>query len=310
MTTEGLRRCPTCKESLPLSSFTPSALRRRQGRDACKECAKIKRNAYRAENRDKVRQQESAWYYNHRDRAMATHRKQKYGLTAHAFDRMLLRQHERCLGCHSPITGTSGSRGNTQIGHVDHDHKTGKVRGLLCQNCNHILGAAKDDQLTLRRLMAYLDSDYDRTKVRIYLAGTLKNTRIPEIGTRLRAEGFDVMDEWYTPGEFADTNWQAYEVQRGRTYSEALRGRAATNIYLFDRAYIDLADIMVLVMPVGKSAMIELGYAKGMEKYVCIFLDGVDPDRYDIMPNFADALFSTEEALIVGLNEIRKQVPV
>lgn len=137
--------------------------------------------------------------------------------------------------------------------------------------------------------MAYLDRDIDKTL--LYLTGTLKNPRVPEIGIALRAEGFDVMDEWFTPGEHADENWQAYEKLRGRTYQEALQGRAATNIYLFDRAYLDLSDIVVLVMPVGKSAMLELGYAAGRGKHTYILLDGVDPERYDIMPGMAEKVF-------------------
>lgn len=40
---------------------------------------------------------------------------------------------------------------------IDHDHATGKVRGVLCSRCNRILGAAKDDPSLLRRLADYLE---------------------------------------------------------------------------------------------------------------------------------------------------------
>ena len=147
--------------------------------------------------------------------------------------------------------------------------------------------------------MAYLD--YDRSKLNIYLIGTLKNKRIPDIGNLLRCKGYDVMDEWFTPGELADLNWQAYEKKRGRSYVDALRGRAATNIFSFDRSYLDHSDIAILVAPAGKSAMLELGYAKGSGKRAWIFLDGKEPDRYDVMPGLADAIFKTEEELLTGL---------
>jgi Recombination endonuclease VII len=39
---------------------------------------------------------------------------------------------------------------------IDHDHTTGKIRGLLCQCCNLALGAVKDNQNTLRKMVAYL----------------------------------------------------------------------------------------------------------------------------------------------------------
>lgn len=154
--------------------------------------------------------------------------------------------------------------------------------------------------------MAYLERD--PAQVLVYIIGALKNPRIPEIGKRVRSEGFDVMDEWYTPGEHADTNWQAYEQQRGRTYSEALRGRAATNVFLFDRSYIDLADIVVLTMPAGKSAMLELGYAKGRGKFTILYLDGVEPERYDVMPAFADTVVYSEEKLIELLGQRREEI--
>lgn len=204
----------------------------------------------------------------------------KYGLTDEYFGIMLARQNGQCRGCLRPI--------DRYTARIDHNHATNIVRGLLCDSCNWALGHLRDEAATLRRLIAYLD--HDPAKVLLYLIGALKNERIPLIGNDLRAEGYDVMDEWWTPGPHADEHWQEYERTRGRTYAEALAGRAATNIFLFDRSYIDLADIAVLVMPAGKSAMLELGYAKGRGKRTFILLDGKDPDRYDVMPRFADAV--------------------
>lgn len=212
----------------------------------------------------------------------------KYGWTEAQFQHQLQRQNFSCYGCLERL--------DTYTARIDHCHETQKVRGLLCNHCNWALGLAKDSPAILRRLMAYLD--HQREKTNIYLIGTLKNLRIPDIGNILRAEGYDVMDEWFTPGELADLNWQEYEKKRGRSYAEALKGRAATNIFMFDRSYLDHCDIAVLVMPAGKSGMLELGYAKGRGKYTIIFLDGTEPDRYDIMPKFADQVCVTEEDLL------------
>lgn len=226
-----------------------------------------------------------------RERMRVYSLQKKYHLTDEGFQEQLRRQNFRCYGCRAEIDRYSAR--------VDHCHQTEKVRGLLCDGCNFALGHAKNNPQTLRRLMAYLD--YDRSKLNIYLIGTLKNKRIPDIGNLLRCKGYDVMDEWFTPGELADLNWQAYEKKRGRSYVDALRGRAATNIFSFDRSYLDHSDIAILVAPAGKSAMLELGYAKGSGKRAWIFLDGKEPDRYDVMPGLADAIFKTEEELLTGL---------
>jgi len=219
-------------------------------------------------------------------------RKYRHGWTALDVENQLIRQQRSCAGCLLPIDRSA---------HLDHDHETGRIRGLLCPPCNLALGQLRDNPATLRRLMAYLDRDISKTF--IYLIGALKNQRIPDVGNLLRAANYDVMDEWFTPGEFADSNWQEYSRRRGLTFVEALRGRAATNIFLFDRSYLDISDIVVLVMPAGKSAMLELGYAKGRGKKTVIFLDGADPDRYDIMPNFADAVCLNEEELLAVLTK-------
>ena len=219
----------------------------------------------------------------------------KYGWIEEQFQAQLVRQNFSCYGCLCSIDEATAR--------IDHNHETGQVRGLLCNNCNWTLGHAHDAPLTLRRLMAYLERDPSKTLV--YLIGALKNTRIPLIGNTLRADGYDVMDEWWTPGEGADTHWQWYEHIRGRNYVEALRGRSATNNYSFDRAYLDLCDIAVAVLPAGKSAMLELGYAKGRGKRSVLFLDGYDPDRYDIMPGLADVVYRTETELVEGLHAYR-----
>lgn len=60
-----------------------------------------------------------------------------------------------CPICGSPIA-LPGPASNTMHVHVDHCHSTGRVRGLLCNQCNLMLGHAKDSIDTLRRAIAYL----------------------------------------------------------------------------------------------------------------------------------------------------------
>lgn len=63
----------------------------------------------------------------------------------------------RCYVCKCiPTHGLSKRKGRISRLHVDHDHATGKVRGLLCGNCNLLLGHAHDNVMVLQNAIAYL----------------------------------------------------------------------------------------------------------------------------------------------------------
>lgn len=79
-----------------------------------------------------------------------------YGVTLEQYRQMLLAQKGVCACCGRPETATQ--RGRIMTLCVDHDHKDGSIRGLLCQHCNKMLGHAKDSTETLTRAVAYLDA--------------------------------------------------------------------------------------------------------------------------------------------------------
>lgn len=133
----------------------------------------------------------------------------------------------------------------------------------------------------------------------IYLIGSMRNHRIPEVANTLRAAGHEVFDEWYSPGHKADDYWQRYEQSRGHNYKEALAGWHAKNVFNFDHTHLQRADIAVLLMPAGKSAHLELGWMLGQGKPGYILFD-TEPERFDVMHLFAtDVFFSIDELLEV-----------
>src|ERR1035437_3624951 len=73
-------------------------------------------------------------------KASMKHRLKKvYGLTLAQRDQLFALQRNRCKCCSSPMPGSV-------VGwHIDHDHKTGIVRGILCHHCNAIAGMADDN---------------------------------------------------------------------------------------------------------------------------------------------------------------------
>jgi hypothetical protein len=124
--------CPECGEVKPFLDF-PANRRMRSGyMTYCRPChAAITR-------RDKERHGGARNY----------HLRRRYGITVEHYDRMFAEQHGKCAICwEAPAE------------HVDHDHATGRVRGLLCFNCNGALGQFRDRIGLMLRAAAYLRRD-------------------------------------------------------------------------------------------------------------------------------------------------------
>ena len=136
----------------------------------------------------------------------------------------------------------------------------------------------------------------------VYIMGSLRNEKIPELGNGIRELGFEAFDDWFSPGPEADDFWRNFEKKRGSSYKEALNAWAAKHIYEFDKYHIDRSDVAVLYMPAGKSAHLELGYAIGCGKPAYILFDE-EPERWDVMTQFANDVFFSPEELFVELKK-------
>jgi hypothetical protein len=136
----------------------------------------------------------------------------------------------------------------------------------------------------------------------IYLIGSLRSLRVPLVAKALRAEGFDIFDDWYTPGRDTDDYWQEYEKARGHTYKEALEGWHAKHVFAFDLFHLKRAAAGILLLPAGKSGHLELGWLLGQGKPGYILLNG-EPDRYDMMYQFATAVHTNLEDLVKDLKQ-------
>jgi hypothetical protein len=83
--------------------------------------------------------------------------KRKYSLSLDDFDALIEKQGNRCAACGTPDWGKRGPV-------VDHDHETGKVRGILCNTCNLVAGLFDDDCERFLRLVEYLKSSKQEKK--------------------------------------------------------------------------------------------------------------------------------------------------
>lgn len=127
---EGSKWCRDCGEIKPLDAF-PLAKRNADGRTCyCKPC----HNKRGRESRVRVHGNGREYHLRHR-----------YGIGVADVERILAEQNGKCLICERPDPE-----------HVDHDHETGKVRGILCFNCNQGLGNFRDEIRSLIRAVNYL----------------------------------------------------------------------------------------------------------------------------------------------------------
>lgn len=141
---EPTKICTSCYKHVPLSGFyarntSPDGLRH-----DCKECTKTRNRAY-YKNRDVVQRQRSL---------LDSHLRRRYGIDLVLYEVMVGSRGGRCDICDQVPAETN--RNNMRL-HVDHDHATERVRGLLCGPCNRALGLMRDDPALLRGAASYLE---------------------------------------------------------------------------------------------------------------------------------------------------------
>ena len=103
--------------------------------------------------------------------------KKKYGLTESQFYEWLVEQSYCCALCRTRLT-----RATT---HVDHDHGTGRVRGLLCFNCNVAIGHFRDDPGLMRSAASYVERarrDHDDEVWRAAIRAEVASYGLGEMG--------------------------------------------------------------------------------------------------------------------------------
>ena len=81
--------------------------------------------------------------------------KKWYGITESEYDNLIESQDNKCAICKSE----DNKRKNSKYFFIDHNHDTGKIRGLLCDKCNKLLGSAFDNTEILKKAIKYL-SEY------------------------------------------------------------------------------------------------------------------------------------------------------
>lgn len=177
-----MKRCIRCGQEKPLESFYRHPKMKDGRLNKCIDCVRSYSRQWHDANRDRISAREKARrstaeykarknelnrrsVENYRKRmgdeaykarqnrkAMVARLKASHGLTVEQLEKMLADQGHACAICREPLALT-GNR------NVDHDHETGRIRGLLCRPCNTGLGNFRDDPEVVESAIAYLGLD-------------------------------------------------------------------------------------------------------------------------------------------------------
>jgi hypothetical protein len=147
--------CGLCDEPKDLDDFH----RHKKSADGrhpwCKECKNKRQRGHYLDNRAEILTTMRA---NRRGKYRRSDLKRNYGMSEQEYDARSEKQQGRCALCGRIPTGSL---------HVDHDHETGAVRGLLCSHCNTGLGLFRDNPDLLKKAIDYLAASRSEAAVEV-----------------------------------------------------------------------------------------------------------------------------------------------
>ena len=152
-----MKTCTKCNQDKDNQAFPKDKSKRDGLHSYCKDCHRACNRAARLDpdRVQRMREVSRLWRVNNPERSAAGIRcatlRKKYGITAEEYEQLFDAQGRVCAICGDPY-----SKGNGRL-HVDHDHVTGKIRGILCQACNVTLGKMRDSPTLLRLAADYLE---------------------------------------------------------------------------------------------------------------------------------------------------------
>lgn len=174
---ELMKTCPKCGVEKQLIDFCKNKNAKDGHACWCKSCKSECNKEYYSRPENKARRDEyRKEYYNNNKEKLAKYRKeyrqrsnvkknaaeyyllQKYGITMEGRNKIIDDQGGRCAICECELDMAKNTC-------VDHDHKTGRVRGVLCNNCNKALGFIQDNPEIISRMVNYLEFHANKKSV-------------------------------------------------------------------------------------------------------------------------------------------------
>lgn len=158
-----MRICSKCHMKKEFSNFRRQTSRKDGCQSWCKKCAskrdktywkkeknKLRAREYRRTHKEHLSQLRRKRYLNNLPKHKDQQLRRTFGISLDQYNIMLKKQNNKCKICNKEEVGRKLS--------VDHDHKSGKVRGLLCNHCNRGIGSFYDNPTLLLTAIKYLKS--------------------------------------------------------------------------------------------------------------------------------------------------------
>ena len=169
-----MKRCSNCKKIKNLDKFHTSKIEKGGYIYSCKICRNKRSKQHREANKDKISKQKKQ----HREdlyieglcsngdgnklitkrncaNCLEKYMKRQYGINFKQYHILIQKQNNKCAICKIKINISMISRGKGMC--IDHDHKTGNIRGILCSVCNRGLGHFRDNPKLLNFAITYLE---------------------------------------------------------------------------------------------------------------------------------------------------------
>lgn len=143
------KRCCQCKIVKFINEFHKDSTAKNSRSPRCAQCDNENHVEYRKKNPNKVKENNVKYSKLYKDRQRGYDIKRNYGITLEECTKMWHIQNNSCAICMKNIKPGVGSA-------IDHNHKTGEIRGLLCQKCNAGLGMFDDNILILSNAISYI----------------------------------------------------------------------------------------------------------------------------------------------------------
>jgi len=151
---EESKYCPDCDKTKNITEFYKNG---KSYMKRCKLCHNQKSRQWEKDNPDKNRARKVKWYKDNPGSKRANNLQQHYNATLADYDYLFKEQGGLCAACGQPETNLDKRTKQVKNLHVDHCHKSEKIRALLCGGCNTALGHLKDDPARIRLLLAYAE---------------------------------------------------------------------------------------------------------------------------------------------------------